>query len=143
MSTFGNFFRSNARFSIVLSRNSLCTTFRMFHLPSKTPSGCRFPKNLRTITQSVVKARQSSLKGQLLKLQGANFSRCMYFRSNLLYPKFRGFHISSRREAWPIAALLVKLLGPLSKISKLAAMLAGRLVRGRFYTDVYRCLNRL
>ncbi|XP_032232170.2 metalloendopeptidase OMA1, mitochondrial isoform X2 [Nematostella vectensis] len=41
----------------------------------------------------------------------------------------RGFHTTPHRHAWPVAVLLVKLVGPLSKISKLAAMLGGRTFR--------------
>lgn len=40
--------------------------------------------------------------------------------------KYQGFHTSSRRDAWPVAALLVKFIGPLSKVFKLVAMVGGR-----------------
>ena len=39
---------------------------------------------------------------------------------------FRQFHTSPRRSAMPVAVLLLKLAGSLSKVSKVAAVVGGR-----------------
>ena len=52
-------------------------------------------------------------------------SYCQNFR---VYPCFpvRAFHTSQPRFAGPLAVFLVKLAGPLSKVTKLAAIVGGR-----------------
>ena len=63
-----------------------------------------------------------------ISLLRATFSRTLvhHWSRNHSYVAVRGFHTSQLRHAAPLAALLVKLAGPLSKVIKLVAVVGGR-----------------
>lgn len=126
MATLTNLFKKTTSFSGFLSRTTWNRPARTFHHLSLSNIQCHSSKRIPSYTLF-----QSELKGRsrLHLVQFQRTEQCRgssYFRSVFVCQKFRGFRTSPRRDAWPVAALLVKLLGPLSKISKLAAMIAGR-----------------
>lgn len=56
---------------------------------------------------------------------------CNHFLQSLIRRStinLRTFRTSPKRDAWPLAAILVKLAGPFSKLSKLVAVIGGRWV---------------
>lgn len=61
----------------------------------------------------------------------ATFSKTLvhHWSKNHPYVAVRGFHTSQPRHAAPLAALLFKLAGPLSKVIKLVAVVGGRSFR--------------
>ena len=63
-----------------------------------------------------------------ISLFRATFSKTLvhHWSRNHSYVAVRGFHTSQARHAAPLAALLVKLAGPLSKVIKLVAVVGGR-----------------
>ena len=63
-----------------------------------------------------------------ISLSRATFSKTSvrHWSTNHSYVAIRGFHTSQPRHAAPLAALLFKLAGPLSKVIKLVAVVGGR-----------------
>jgi len=63
-----------------------------------------------------------------ISLFRATFSKISvhHWSRNHSYVAVRGFYTSQPRHAAPLAALLVKLAGPLSKVIKLVAVVGGR-----------------
>lgn len=98
--------------SSLLSRNSRCILNN--HVRIFFNSRSRF-----------VCVRQQPLLFQTIPSKSSSQVCCRSWSSYAV----RGFHTSQSRSAAPLAALLVKLAGPLSKLTKLVAVVGGRSFR--------------